>query len=88
MRTRTQHYYIQGFAMVVSPGKVADCTIFFRSIGYAPQITGVDLHKKDMTYLGWVYPSNLDMHVKRAMLEYIKKHKTRWVRVFHEYPAK
>jgi hypothetical protein len=74
--------------MVVSPGKVADCDIYFRSMGYAPQIVGVDLFKPDNhRYLGWVYPANIDMEVKRAMLEFIKKHKRDWVRVHHSAPS-
>lgn len=82
MSGKPEHYYIQGFAMVVSPGKVADCDIFFRSLGYAPQITGIDLYDKEKRYLGFVYPSNIDMPLKRAILAYIKDHKKRWVRVF------
>lgn len=81
-----QHYYIQGFAMVVSPGKVADCDVFFRSMGHSPQIVGIDLFTKDKKYLGWVYPANIPMDVKRALLEYIKKHKKQWVRVLHSAP--
>jgi len=78
---KVQKYYIQGFAMVVSPGSVADCDIYFRSLGHSPSISGVDLYKKDRTYLGFVYPQNLDLTVKRAMLAYIRDHRKRWVRV-------
>lgn len=74
-------YYVQGFAMVTAPGKVADCDIFFRSIGHSPSITGVDLYKKDHTYLGFVYPMNLDIEVKRAMLKYIRANPRKWVEV-------
>lgn len=77
------HFYIQGFSMVISPGKVADCDIYFRSIGYLPQIVGIDLYTKDKRYLGWVYPGNIAMDVNRAMLAYIKQHKRKWVRVHH-----
>jgi len=85
MSRAVQHFYIQGFAMVVSPNHVADCDIYFRSLGHAPQITGIDLYSKDRRYLGWVYPSNIDMPVKRAILSYIKAHPKKWVRVWHEY---
>jgi hypothetical protein len=86
MSSRIMHYYLQGFAIVVSPNKVADCDIYFRSMGHSPQITGVDLYDKEKRYLGFVYPTNLDMAVKRAMLAYIKDHKKKWVRVFHKMP--
>lgn len=76
-----QKYYIQGFAMVISPNRVADCDIFFRTIGHSPNIVGIDLYSKDKVYLGFVYPQNVDLTVKRAMLAYIKEHKKRWVRV-------
>lgn len=84
--SKMQHYVIQGFAMVTSPGKVADCDIFFRTLGHSPQITGIDLFKKDKTYLGFVYPVNLDIPVKRAILDYIKNHKSKWIRVYHAAP--
>jgi len=73
--------------MVVSPNHVADCDIFFQVRGGIPRVVGVDLYKKDRTYLGFVYPENLDLGVKRAMWAYIKAHKTKWVRVWHSVPA-
>jgi len=87
MKSKPEHYYIQGFAVVVSPGKVADADIFFRSLGHSPQITGVDLYRKDKAYLGFVYPVNLDIEQKRAMLKYIKSNPRKWVRVYHEMPG-
>lgn len=86
MNEKVQRFYIQGFAMVVSPGSVADCDIFFKSMGNSPSITGVDLYSKQKVYLGFVYPANLDTTVKRAMLKYIKDHTKKWVRVFHNEP--
>lgn len=82
MSKRTvQHFYIQGFRMPLSPGKVVDCDIFFRSMGYAPQIIGIDVYKPDNhKYLGWVHPEQLDFPLKRAILAYIKDNKKRWVR--------
>ncbi len=76
-----QRYFLQGFAMVVSPNRVADCDIFFRTMGNSPQITGVDLYSKEMVYLGFVYPSNISLDVKRAMLAFIRQHKKNWHRV-------
>jgi len=71
--------------MVISPNRTADCEIIFRSMGYAPQITGVDLfHPDTHAYLGFVYPSNIDMPLKRAMLAFIKDHKKQWISVTHE----
>lgn len=76
-----EKYYIQGFAMVVSPGKVADCDIFFRSMGHSPSISGVDLYDKQRRYLGFVYPQNLDIPVRAAMRNYIRAHPKKWVRI-------
>jgi len=74
-------YFIQGFAMVTAPGRVADCDIFFRSIGHSPSITGVDLYTKEHAYLGFVYPMNIAMETKRAMLKYIRSNPKKWVQV-------
>lgn len=76
-----QKFYIQGFAMVVSPGRVADCDIFFRAIGHSPNIVGIDLYDKEKNYLGFVYPQNVDLAVKRAMRAYIMAHKKKWQRI-------
>jgi len=77
-----EKYYIQGFRMVVSPNHVAACDIFFRTIGHSPNIVGVDLYDpKTHVNLGFVYPQNIALDVKRAMLSYIKAHSKQWVRV-------
>jgi len=80
--SNVEKYYVQGFRMVVSPGKVADCDIYFRTIGHSANIVGVDLyHTQTHQLLGFVYPENIPLDVKRAMREYIKTHHKRWVRV-------
>jgi len=80
--SNVEKYYVQGFRMVVSPNRVADCDIYFRTIGHSPNIVGVDLyHPQTHAHLGFVYPQNIDIPVKHAMREYIKKHHKLWVRV-------
>lgn len=79
--SHVEKYYIQGFAMVVSPNRVADCDIYFRAIGHSPNIVGVDLYSKEKDYLGFVYPQNLALDVKRAMRNYIMAHKKKWQRI-------
>jgi len=77
-----QKYYIQGFAFPLSQNHTVDCDIFFRTIGNSPSITGIDCYTKERTYVGFVYPQNLDLPLKRAILEYIRHNKKRWHRVF------
>jgi hypothetical protein len=77
-----QKYYIQGFALVVSPGKVADADIYFRTMGHSPSISGVDLYDNARRHLGFVYPENLELETKRAMLKYIRNNIKKWHRVF------
>jgi len=81
MSDRVQHYYIQGFRMEVSPGRYADCDIFFRHMGFKPQVTGIDLYDHEKRYLGFVYPTNIDLPLKRAINEYLNNNKRKWVRV-------
>jgi len=78
------HYYIQGFHTLVSPGHVADCDIYFRTmIHNIPQIRFVELWRKDRTYLGVWHTSNLPLETKREMIKFIKAHPKDWVRVYH-----
>lgn len=81
MARHVEKYYCQGFRMEVSPQVFADCDIFFRWAGYSPNITGVDLYDKEKRYLGFMYPTNIDLPIKRAMREYLQNHKRKWVRV-------
>jgi len=81
MYDKAQKYVIQGFAMVTAPGKIADCDIFFRTLGHSPQVTGVDLYTKEKVYLGFVYPTNLSLDTKRAILKYIRTNTKKWIRV-------
>jgi hypothetical protein len=81
MGMHVEKYYCQGFRMEVSPQKFADCDIYFRWAGHGPNVTGIDLYSKDRTYLGFVYPTNLDLPLKRAIREYLTNNKRNWVRV-------
>jgi len=76
-----EKYCIQGFAFVLSPGHVVDCDIFFRTMGHSPSISGIDCYDKARGYVGFVYPQNLDIPVKRAMLKYIRGNPRKWHRI-------
>jgi hypothetical protein len=80
-----EKYYIQGFAMVIAPGSVVDTDIYFRTMGHSPSISGIDCYRKDRTYVGFVYPHNLDLEVKRAIVKYIRSNPKKWHRLHEDY---
>jgi len=82
------NYYIQGFVTLISPGHVADCDVYFRTIvANVPQIRGVELFKKDRSYLGYWHPENIPLETKREILKYIKNNPKKWMRVYGRVPA-
>lgn len=79
---KVQKYFIQGFRVQISNSRWVQSDIFFRTMGHSPQITGVDCYNQDMTYLGFIYPENLSLTLKKDILRYIRENKKRWQRVF------
>jgi len=80
-----EKYYIQGFAMVVSPGHVVDTDVFFRTMGHSPSVSGIDCYDKQKGYVGFIYPQNLEIEIKRALLKYIRSNPRKWHRLHGDH---
>jgi hypothetical protein len=77
-----QNFYIEGFFLTISPGKTAAACIYFKCGGRLINIRGVELFDRAThAHLGYVYPSNLDLVVKREAINYIRNNTRKWIRV-------
>ena len=78
-----KNFFIEGFVMLIAPGKVRDVTIYFKQAGGLVNIRGVDIWNKDKTHLGYAFSQQIDLETLRSMRNYIRAHRNRWQRVYN-----
>jgi len=79
MNKRNRSYTLDGWRVLIRPGRWLPCRIYFTVTGKLFHVGGLDLYAPDHTdFLGWVPGHNISEETYDSMIDFIKKHRPDW----------